>query len=265
MRLYTMRPGLMRDAVYNTLRTRVLRGELPVNAPLRESELTALVGASRTPVREALVRLRAEGLLVETLGGLVVRQFSEHDIMEVYEVRVPLETLAARLAAERLTPVHLAQIEALEDKFAGGARQRELDSHWLAAVNLELHRAICQAAGNALLLEVMSRIYDSIGRFSTRSFGRPERVLEAVGEHHALVTAIAAQNPDRAEQIARHHMRRAMAHRLEIVREAHRGATPRREGRRRRGSPPLASRGPGRPRSEARPQPGVAEGRSRSR
>jgi DNA-binding GntR family transcriptional regulator len=212
----------MRESVYEDLRRRLLTSALPAGTLLREVELAADVGASRTPVREALVRLRAEGLLVRTAAGLAVREFSEHDIMEVYEVRVPLEALAARLAAERVSPLHVAQIEALRDKFAAGAQQRDLDAAWLAKVNLELHRAICQGTGNALLFEVMSRIYDTIGRFSNRSFQRPERVAEAVLEHEGLVAAIAQHEPDRAEQIARQHLRHAMEHRLEIVREMHR-------------------------------------------
>lgn len=219
------RHGSTRDLVYEDLRRRLLGGDLPVGAALREVELAAHVGASRTPVREAMVRLHAEGLLVKTASGLAVREFSEHDIMEVYEVRVPLEAMAARLAAERVSPLHVAQIEALRDKFAAGAQQRGLDPVWLASVNLDLHRAICQATGNALLIDVMSRIYDAIGRFSNRSFQRPERVAESVVEHEALVAAIARHEPDRAEEIARRHLRRAMEHRLEVVRDMHREPT----------------------------------------
>ena len=68
----------------------------------------------------------AEGLVVETSAGFVVKELSEQEIMELYEIRVPLETLAARLAAEHLTPLHLAHIEALNEKFAAVAM---LDLH----------------------------------------------------------------------------------------------------------------------------------------
>ena len=94
------RVPVARDSIYEILRRRIVKGEVPAGIPLNASRLALTVNSSRTPVREALLRLLAEGLLVETAAGLVVKQLSEQEIMELYEFRVPLETLAARLAAE---------------------------------------------------------------------------------------------------------------------------------------------------------------------
>lgn len=210
---------LTRHSVYGLLRERIVAGELPPGAPLVASQLAASVGASRTPVREALLRLMAEGLATETPAGFVVRKLTEENIMEMYEVRVPLEATAARLAAANLTPLGLAQIRAVHGKLTAAASQESPDLGWVAAVNLEFHRAICSAARNTLLLEFISKMYDSLGRFRSTTFQYPGRLPEAMAEHEQMVAAIADRSPDRAEKIARDHMQRAMEIRLEMFRE----------------------------------------------
>jgi DNA-binding GntR family transcriptional regulator len=216
----THRPST-RGWVYDVLRERILTGQLAPGEPLVASKLALSVGASRTPVREALLRLVADGLVVETPAGTVVKQLAEDEILEIYEVRIHLEALAARLAAANLTPRYLAQIEAIHEKFVAAAREPEPDVDWLAATNIELHRAICQAARNTLLTEFLSRIHDVVGRFRNTTFRRPGRLQEAVAEHEQLVSAIAAKDPERAEEIARRHMTRALEMRLQMYREAH--------------------------------------------
>lgn len=208
------------DAVYIDIRRRILAGKFPAGHTFNASHLSGTMAASRTPIREALLRLLAEGLLVETPRGLAVKQLTEEDIMEVYEVRIPLEALAARLAATNTTALHLAQIEAAQEKFSWAARQPDPDVEWLAAANIEFHRAICQAARNTLLLEFISKIYETVGRFRTTTLGRPGRLQTALAEHEQLVAAIAARDAARAEDIARHHMQGALNVRLEMYREA---------------------------------------------
>jgi DNA-binding GntR family transcriptional regulator len=208
------------DAVYNDIRRRILGGQLPAGHILNASHLSKKMAASRTPIREALLRLLAEGLLVESPRGLAIRQLSEEEIMEVYEVRIPLEALAARLAATHVTALHLAQIEAAHEKFAWAARQPEPDVDWLAGANIDFHRAICQAARNRLLLEFISKIYETVGRFRTTTLGRPGRLSTALAEHEELVAAIAARDAPGAEEIARRHMQGALHVRLEMYREA---------------------------------------------
>lgn len=215
------------DAVYSDIRRRILTGQLRAGAPLNASRLSTSVGASRTPVRETLLRLLAEGLVVETPRGLVVKQLTEEEIMEVYEVRIPLEALAARLAATNLTPLHLARIEAAHEKFARAARQRDLDVDSLASVNIEFHRVICQAARNALLLDFISKIYETVGRFRGTTLGRPGRLSVALADHEQILAAIAARDAVRAEDTARRHMQGALEVRLEMYREARsRPSTP---------------------------------------
>jgi len=96
-----------------------------------------------------------------------------------------------------MSPVHLAQIEALHEKLAEEATKSAPDPRWIAAANLELHRAVCEAARNQLLREFMARIHDTMGRFIHTAFRRPGRVVELVEERTRLVAALAARDADR--------------------------------------------------------------------
>lgn len=207
------------ESVYHHLRERILAGELAPGAPLVASHLAETVGASRTPVREALLRLAAEGLVAGPPGGVVVRRLTEEEIVEMYEVRVPLEGRAARLAAVNRTPLALTQIHAAQDRLAAAARQASIDYTAVASLNVELHRAICRAARNTLLLDLVSRMYDQVGRFKSTTFSYPGRLAEALAEHEALAVAIAAREPDRAERLAQEHMQHALDIRLKMFRE----------------------------------------------
>ncbi len=216
------RNSAVRDRVYARIRQRIMSGKLAPGAPLVAAQLVGSVRASRTPVREALHQLVSEGFVTQTPGGLIVRELTEEDILGLYEVRIPLEAATARLAAANVTPLHLAQIEVLHEKLSQEAQKREPDARWIATVNLDLHRAICEAARNALLREFMSRIYDTMGRFIHTAFRRHARLIEVVEEHAQLVAALAARDPDQAERIARAHMQRALESRLLMYRERQR-------------------------------------------
>jgi len=208
-----------RSMVYDKIRRLILAGQLQPGIPLSASKLAKAAGVSRTPVREALLRLVVEGLVQETRAGLFVTELSEEEIIQVYEIRVPLEAVAARLATANLTPLHHAQIEAMQAKFAAAASQDNHDPQVLAEMNLGFHRAIVHATRNRLLSEFMSRIYDAVGRFGSTTLRYPDRVREAVAEHEMLIAAIAARDADRAEEIAAQHMRHAMQVRLNMYRE----------------------------------------------
>lgn len=207
-----------RDRVHARLRQEIITGKLAPGTSLVAQQLAGTVRASRTPVREALLQLVNEGLAIETPAGLVVKELTEEDILELYEVRIPLEAATARLAAVHMSPWHLAQVEALHEKMAAEAHRREPDRAWVSALNLDFHRAICEATRNRLLREFMARIYDTMGRFAHTAFRRRPRLLEVVDEHARLVAALAARDADRAEQVARMHMEQAFESRIGLYR-----------------------------------------------
>jgi DNA-binding FadR family transcriptional regulator len=126
-----------------------------------------------------------------------------------------------------MTPLALAQIQALHDKLAEESQKPDPDARWFATANLEFHRVVCEATRNQLLREFMARIYDTMGRFIHNSFRQPARVAEVVEEHTRLVAALAARDAGAAEHWARAHMERALEARLALHRAQHRTASER--------------------------------------
>ncbi len=107
--------GTTAEAVYQVLRHGIVHGDLAPGERLRSDALANELRVSRTPVREALRKLEAEGLVAQSGSGLVVRAFSEQDLTELFYVREALEGMAARLAAENATPSEIAEIRELLD------------------------------------------------------------------------------------------------------------------------------------------------------
>src|SRR5436305_7724762 len=152
------------DRLAATIQSRVLSGEIPTGARLRQESLASEFGVSRTPVREALRQLQASGLVnVQPNRGAVVRGPSTRDIREAYAVRAELEGLAAELAVPHIDDAQLEQLreaerlfrhsieEVIEDRRRGVDRHWSIESDWERANNL-FHGVIQEAAGNRQLL-----------------------------------------------------------------------------------------------------------------
>ncbi|MEK9558473.1 MAG: GntR family transcriptional regulator, partial [Alphaproteobacteria bacterium] len=132
-------------------------GELRPGARLKETELVAALAVSRTPLREALAALRAEGILERDDEGLRVRRLDWHDVRGLYELRGTLEGLAASLAARNAGD---AERTVIDDICAAEAKLIEAGAapHLLARQNRQFHNAILQAAGNRFLTESLERL-----------------------------------------------------------------------------------------------------------
>jgi DNA-binding GntR family transcriptional regulator len=219
------------EAVHTTLREAILHGILPAGHQLGEIRLASIFGRSRTPVREAILRLEAEGLASRTArSGLVVAQITREEVLEVYAVREMLDGLSARLAAQGILPTELDRIVWLNDRLRAAAEQS--DAKAMIQLNIEFHEAICRAGRNSLLQEFMERIHAWVRRFENTTMAYAGRGLEAVGEHDALIDALRARNPEDAERIARQHMSRARQIRIEMMQTPPAGYA---------GAPPLAA------------------------
>jgi hypothetical protein len=117
------RPATIKEHVYNTLREQLLHNEHKPNGRLIEREITDQLGVSRTPVREALSRLASDGLLVATKHGYKVPEFTREDVLNVFEVRMLLEPVAARQAAENPSSIGLAEMQrAIQEEKAAHAK-----------------------------------------------------------------------------------------------------------------------------------------------
>src|SRR5689334_4104303 len=116
------------DSVYSTLRAAIVDGRLDPGDSLIEWHVARQFGTSRTPVREALLRLETEGLAFRVpRRGLVVRRISEHEVLEVYAVRVELEALAAREAAREAQPSDIAQLRWVNQRLSEAIKQGDIE------------------------------------------------------------------------------------------------------------------------------------------
>jgi DNA-binding GntR family transcriptional regulator len=228
------------DTVYDLLRRDILRGTIEAGERLREDELSQRYRVSRTPIREALNKLEAEGLIASSAGrGMIVAEFDEDEILEGYAIRGALEGVAARLAAQRATDVDLARLELLLDALGNAATGNDMSA--IVRVSGEFHAHIWRIAGNRRLLKIMREIEDSIGRLQRLTQLSPGRMEHAMKEHRAMVAAIRRRDPALAEQLARDHMREAQLARIslsvkqrvegEASDESSQGRAPARRGR----------------------------------
>jgi DNA-binding GntR family transcriptional regulator len=187
-------PALV-DRLAATIRSRVLAGEIPTGSWLRQESLAAQFGVSRTPVREALRKLQATGLVqLEPNRGAVVRGLTEREIREAYEVRAELEGLAAELACERIREPELERLREAVELFRHSSR-RKIEA-WVRA-NDQFHQIIQETAGNERLRATIGDLHLSFPRNLTSIvLQESSRLLdENVEQHGEILAAIERHDP----------------------------------------------------------------------
>jgi DNA-binding GntR family transcriptional regulator len=210
-------PGTTADAVYQVLRRGIVDGALPPGERLRSDALANELRVSRTPVREALRKLEAEGLVAHFGSRFAVRAFSEQDLTELFYVREALEGMAARLAAENATPSEIAEIRELLDDMDAVRRRGDIAA--LRQLTGEFHQLVCRAAHNNRLLQSLQALLDQVRQIRTSTLYIAGRPSAALGEHRNLLRAIEARDGERAEKVAREHRRKTLQLRREMLRE----------------------------------------------
>ena len=186
------------------IRERITTLELAPGVPINEQQLAAELEMGLVPVREALKLLAYENLVVITpRHGMYVADVNVPDLEQVSEMRLTLEGLSARLAAERATPDDLIVLEALRQEQAGTPTG---DSRRLIAVDHKFHQAVARAAHNKYLADSLERFFGLSQRLWYLALPRLETLPTAVEKHLELVEAIANRDGDRAEEIMRKHV-----------------------------------------------------------
>ena len=201
------------QVVLDQIREAIGEGRLRPGDRLREAEIAAWLGVSRTPVREALKRLQADGLVQSTpWAGMTVTSLDRGQVIELYVMRVELEGLAARLAAEYASDVEIAALRDHLDK-AEAALDDAAES---ARLNRGFHAAIYAASHNRYLVQTLAGLSTTLALLPDTTYAVPERPAAALAEHRAIVAAIWANDGAEAEAAARHHMRGARRARLDL-------------------------------------------------
>jgi DNA-binding GntR family transcriptional regulator len=215
--------GATSDIVYRVLSEAIIAGVLPPGQRLTEEQLASLFDVSRTPVREAIVRLEAEHFAVRVpRRGLVVSQITPQVIIDVYSVRGAIDGLAAALAAEHATSADISMLSWINEQFAAAADADDIQA--MADLNLQLHEAIAKAARNSLLSSIVQQVHHIVRRFRSTTFTVPGRGVVSVAEHRAVIDAIAARDTASARLLAESHMAIARQIRIEMLNEREDGA-----------------------------------------
>jgi DNA-binding GntR family transcriptional regulator len=199
--------------VYAQLTAAIQTGRLQPGTRLREVEIAAWLGVSRTPVREALKRLEADGLAQATPhAGMTVTTLSRQQIIELYAMRIELEGMAARLAAQFATDDEIATLQA----HLRAAEATLDDAAASADGNRAFHACIYRASHNRYLLQTLDSLSTALALLPTTTYDIAGRPAAALAEHRAIVEAIWANAADEAEAAARAHMQGAQRARLKL-------------------------------------------------
>jgi len=211
-----MAASLHRDRAYARIRDLVISGEFAPDEPLSERSLSDRLALGRTPVREALKTLANDGLLtIHPMRGTFVRQLSFDDLREIHELRLALEGMAAYLAATRGPTEGLARC-AKELRRVGS--RAAIDVEEAQQFGWTFHDELFRATGNGRLVQAYDnlRAQSGLALQKMRQYN-PDRTRQAVNEHLDIHAAVAAQEPDAAQQRMWRHLSSAFEARLNAL------------------------------------------------
>ncbi len=197
----------LHDEVAAQLRDRIFAGELMPGSFLDEASLATQLKISRTPLREALKVLTAEGLVRhEPRRGCFVNEVTEQDLDDIFPVLALLEGRCAFEAALNATDADLLALEALHDKLNRHARARRINEYY--AVNFSIHEAIITLANNRWLEQVIGDLRKIVKLARLQQLHAPGRLDQSLAEHMSVFAALKARDPDGAEAAMRSHLTR---------------------------------------------------------
>jgi len=201
--------SLLKEQAYVAIKREILSGELSPGSFLAERQLAARLGMSKTPVRSALERLESEGFLsISPQQGAIVRDISFHEIADLYEIRVALETFVVRTLAGKLTPAQVAQVRANLKAQHTNLRNGGSDVARGVAQDEEFHALFCEFLGNQEILRVMGQLRERIHRVISRVFTiNSMRMTSSYEEHRAIAEAVIKGDAALASKLIEEHLR----------------------------------------------------------
>jgi DNA-binding GntR family transcriptional regulator len=194
---------------YEKLRDAITSGDLQPSQRLVEAELSETFGLSRAAVRTALVRLEQDGLVShERHRGAKVRLVTEEEAVEILEARAALESVAVRSAALNATKADVTELRGLLAQMKSLLKDGDLLR--VSDVNARLHRRLLEISRNQTAIRLTATLNSQLVRFQFRTILAPGRAPQSLAEHTAVVDAVAAHDPDAAEQAMRTHLLHVM-------------------------------------------------------
>ncbi len=195
----------LRDIVFQTLRNAIITGELQPGERLMETQLAERLGVSRTPIREAIRKLELEGLVIMVpRKGAQVAQFTEKDIQDVLEVRAALESLAAKLACNRMDDRSFLKLQLAIAEYSYAAKNKDLEA--MIEKDVEFHDIICNATQNDKLIQIFTNLKEQVNRYRITYLKNVEDSETVEAEHLAILEALKNKNEEVAGNLASKHI-----------------------------------------------------------
>lgn len=190
------------EVIAKYLRNAIISGEIAESDPIRQDDIAKSFNVSKIPVREALKRLEAEGLVeFQRNRGAMVTRISEAELAQIFEVRVLLEVEITRYAIPNLTEDHFTRAYAILDDFLAGD-----DAGRWAEMNWAFHACIYEAAQRPFMFNLIRSIHDKIERYLRMQIVLSDGKATADAEHRAIVKACEARDVDLATQLIEEHI-----------------------------------------------------------
>lgn len=190
------------DVIFDALREAIVEGRLADGDTLRQDQIAGLFNVSRIPVREALARLEAQGLVTtQRHKGAVVSSLSLEEIAEMFEFRALLESEVIRLSVERISDQALAEAKTYAEAFAS-----ETDSGKWPALNRQFHAALYKDSARPYHLQVISSTLDKVARYLRAQLVLTDGIARARLEHEGILRAAAARDAAAAAELTRQHI-----------------------------------------------------------
>ena len=207
---------LLSQKVYRVLKTEIVKGFLGPGTKLFEDKIAAQMGVSRTPVREAIQKLAAEGCIkIAPNQTLIVTEISLEDIKEVLQIRGVLEGLAARMAAKKINRREIEELEKIVTQMGLYVTKKHLTSY--CKVDDEFHNLILNVCGNKWIINIRDNLGNFIYRYRIRSLSIPGRLKHSLEEHRKIMESLKKHNSEDADRLSQIHMENTVINILKNV------------------------------------------------
>ncbi|MDI7261577.1 MAG: GntR family transcriptional regulator [Thermodesulfobacteriota bacterium] len=204
------------ERAYSLIKKMILEREVSSKEPLSESKLASMIGMSRTPVREALKRLKNEGIIISSdKKGYFLNIPTAKEIKDLYEVRAILELAAVKLAIQRLDPNEIEEFEKKILRFKAELDKADNGKPDLVKLGKELHFFIIERAGNQKLEELVKKLYEHIEM--SRVYSYYKRRKEGIDEHLRIVNALKERNLEKTQATMEEHLKNAFEMLMKIL------------------------------------------------
>lgn len=193
------------EKIAETIREYIMKGNIKPGERLTEPKLSAMLGISRTPIREALRLLESEGFIdIFPRRGAVVSDITPQDVDEIFTIKIKLESLAARLAGEYMTDGDIKKLIEINDKIAKNAESKNAVS--LIKFNVDFHNFYIEKCNNTRLIKIIEGLNKQFKRSTVYSFTEIGRIRKVIEEHGRIIEAFIQRDPGKIEKMVEQHV-----------------------------------------------------------